>query len=156
MTAWTHGIALVAAMGFVLPAAAQQIDPQKREQIEHMMMAYGANIDKKDAAAVAAFYTDDAVVLSPTSPTMVVKSGKDEITKYLQTMFDREYKIEGKTTSITPLGDDAAIVLGEYHATGKTSAGHEFNVIGYWSAVDVLNSNSWKIRLLTAFPAPRE
>lgn len=153
--AW-HGIAIVAAMSFVLPAAAQELDQQSRQKIAQLMETYGATYDKKDAGGVAALYTDDAVVLSPTSPTMILKSGKQEIQNYVQTMLDRDYKLEGKVNKISPLGQDAAIILGEYHTTGRTSAGHEFNVIGYWSAVDVRSGDGWKIRLLTAFPAPRE
>jgi uncharacterized protein (TIGR02246 family) len=50
------------------------------------------------------------------------------------------------------LGTDTAIGLGEYHITGKNQSGAPLDVVGRWTAVYVLESGKWKIRMLSAFP----
>jgi len=145
--------AAIAVVGIGSPSFAQS---NTRHDVEQLMEAYGGLFDKKDAAAVAALYTDDAVVVSPTSPTMVVKTGRQEIQTYLQYMLDHDYHIEGKVNSVAVLGDNAAIVLGEYHTIGITGQGSPFDASGHWTALDVRDGNTWKIRLLTAVPTPRQ
>lgn len=151
------GIVALATVA-VAPAFAQteQVKPEIRSQIEGLMRDYTTKYAEKNAAGAAILFAPDAVVLSPTSPTMVIKEGRESIQTYLQYMLDKDYRIEGKTLRISPLGDDAVIVIGEYHTTGTTNQGHAFDATGYWSAVDVREGNLWKIRLLTAFPKPRE
>src|SRR5215472_738928 len=90
----------------------------QRHDIEQLMTAYDGLFNKADAAGVAALYTDDAVVVTPTTPTMVVKTGRQEIQAYLQYLFDHNLHIEGKINSVQRLGENAVIVLGEYRTIG--------------------------------------
>jgi len=54
-----------------------------------------------------------------------------------------------------PLGDNAVMLVGEYHLSGQGPSG-SIKAGGHYTAVDVLEGGAWKIRLLTAVsnPAP--
>jgi SnoaL-like domain len=62
-------VALVGLIiGFVLPTFAQQknaIDPKIEQQIRVLAAKYDAAFNKHDSAAVAAFFTEDAVLGTP-------------------------------------------------------------------------------------------
>ena len=52
------------AFGFVFPILAQEkrpIDPQDRQEIEAIFMKFQEAFNKRDAAAIAAQYTQDAI-----------------------------------------------------------------------------------------------
>ena len=154
MKAWSATIAAIVATGVALPAFAQGLDGHSRSQIENLMAAYIGLLEKKDAASLAKLYTEDAVVISPTSPTMVVKTGQHEIQTYLQYMMDHDYHTNARTTSIAPLGSDAVIVVGEYHTIGVSGSGSPFDVAGHYTTINVRSGDEWKIRLLAAVPTP--
>jgi hypothetical protein len=55
------------AMGFVLPAIAQQtntLDPQTTQKLRAISKAYDEAVSNNDAAAVGALFTEDAVFVS--------------------------------------------------------------------------------------------
>jgi hypothetical protein len=59
---------VVLAISFALPTFAQEkdaVDPQTRQQLEAIIKSYDEAFNKHDAAAAAAFYTEDAVLESP-------------------------------------------------------------------------------------------
>ena len=69
------------AISFALPTFAQEkdtIDPQTRQQLEAIIKKYQEAFNKHDAAAMAAFYTEDAVLESP----LGVFSGRAGVEKY--------------------------------------------------------------------------
>ena len=54
------------AISFVLPTFAQQkdaVDPEVRQQIEALLMKFGEAFNKRDPAAIAALYTQNAIRL---------------------------------------------------------------------------------------------
>jgi len=62
-------VALVGlAIGFAAPTFAQQkdtVDPQIAQQIRALASKYDAAFNKNDAAALAAFYTEDGILMTP-------------------------------------------------------------------------------------------
>jgi len=59
------------AMGFVLPAIAQQTntsDPQTTQKLRAISKAYDEAVSNNDAAAVGALFTEDAVFVSDRGP----------------------------------------------------------------------------------------
>ena len=52
---------------------------------------------------------------------------------------------------ISPLGNDADIRIGEFHLSGQGQNG-TIKLDGRYTAVDVREGGTWKIRLLTAVP----
>ena len=148
-------IAAIVATGVALPAFAQGLDSHSRSQIENLMAAYIGLLDKKDAASLAKLYTEDAVVISPTSPTMVVKIGPHEIQTYLQYMMDHDYHTNARTTSITPLGSYAVIVVGDTIRSASTNQGRR----SMWRATIPPSISAMSMSELAAYaavPTPRQ
>jgi hypothetical protein len=52
---------------------------------------------------------------------------------------------------ISPLGNDAEIRIGEFHLSGQGQNGPS-KLDGRYTAVDVREGGTWKIRLFTAVP----
>jgi hypothetical protein len=76
------------AISFALPTFAQEkdtVDPQTRQQLEAIIKKYEEAFNKHDAAAVAAFYTEDAVLDSP----LGVFSGRAGVEKYYLEVFQQ-------------------------------------------------------------------
>jgi ketosteroid isomerase-like protein len=56
------------AISFALPTFAQQedtVDPQSRQELEAVDAKLDQAIDKNDAAAAAALFTEDAILMLP-------------------------------------------------------------------------------------------
>lgn len=59
-------MASVRAIGLVIPAAAQQVsDKETRQAAESSVDAYNRAVQKKDAVALAALFTEDAILIIP-------------------------------------------------------------------------------------------
>jgi hypothetical protein len=76
------------AIGFALPTFAQQTnkpDPQLRERLIALIQKHGDAINKGDAAAVAANYTEDGVAVEQDGPTF----GREAIQKLWADRFQK-------------------------------------------------------------------
>ena len=142
-------IVAFAGLGLTASASAQQIDQNTRQQIERIAAAYVENWNKYDAAGVAALYTKDGVLVTPTG---AVRSGSQEIEQASQGVMKTFPQHNGETTEqISPLGNDADIRIGEFHLSGQGQNGPT-KLDGPYTAVDVREGGTWKIRLFTAVP----
>jgi len=143
-------IATFAALGLITSASAQQIDQNHRQQIERIAAAYVENWNKHDAAGIAALYTKDGVLVTPTG---AVRSGSQEIEQASQGVMMKTFpQHNGETIEqISPLGNDADIRIGEFHLSGQGQNGPT-KLDGRYTAVDVREGGTWKIRLFTAVP----
>ena len=143
-------IVAFAALGFITPASAQEIDQNHRQQIERLATAYVENWNKHDAAAVAALYTKDGAQVTAAG----VRSGPQEIEQAYQSAMKTFPQHNGQTIEqISPLGNDADIRIGQFHLSGDGPNGPT-KLDGRYTAVDVREGGTWKIRLLTAVPIP--
>jgi uncharacterized protein (TIGR02246 family) len=139
-----------AAGSFATPVFAQQAD--LRQQIEQIVAAYTGNFNKGDAAGVAGLYTKDGILVTPSAK--IVKNGQQEITEHNQALMKLGYNHdEGTIDQVSPLGNDEAISVGEYHFTGQGQNG-PIKSDGHWTALYVREGGQWKIRLLTALNDP--
>jgi len=144
-------IVAFAALGFVTSASAQQIDQNTRQQIERIAAAYVENWNKHDAAGVAGLYAKDGVLVTATG---AVRSGSQEIEQTYQGAMKTFPQHNGQTIEqISPLGNDADIRIGQFHLSGQGQNGPT-KLYGRYTAVDVREGGTWKIRLLTAVPIP--
>ena len=155
-----HLVALVGlAIGLALPTFAQQTntpDPQLREKLIAAIKKHTDALDKNDAAAVAANFTEDGILVTPDGPIF----GRESIEKYYVGVF----KQVQLSNNLAPVDEDSPHIIGtagnEMWATGKWSAtvkGQNFGPVeakGYWSVIR--EGDDWKIRMLTfnQTPAP--
>jgi ketosteroid isomerase-like protein len=142
------------AISFALPTFAQQTntpDPQLREAIVALHKKYDAAFDNGDAAALAARFTKDAVLVNETGPVY----GREAIEKYYTDVFQQVHfsNHTAKTDQYSPY------IIGpagnEMWAAGEWSTtlqGQNFGPVeakGYWSAVFGREGDVWKKRWLT-------
>jgi ketosteroid isomerase-like protein len=140
------------AISFALPTYAQQRntpDPKLRERFISCFKALIDALDKSDAAASAANFTEDAVLVTPYGPVFgqqAIQAWYADLLKTVQLSID-----------FFPVDEDSPHVLGragnELWATGKcsgTAKGLNGSVLGkgYWSAIDIREGDDWKFQML--------
>ena len=146
-------------IGFSIPAFAQQSDtpdPQAREKLIAVIKHHTDALDKNDATAVAANFTEDAVSVEQDGPTF----GRTAIEKLWA---DRFQKVHFSNDQVT-VDEDCPHLMGTdgkmMWATGAWSAtiqGEKFGptqIKGYWSVIR--KGDDWKMRMLCSnvTPAP--
>ena len=144
---------------FALPTFAQQTntpDPQLRQKLVDAIKKHTDALDKNDAAAVAALFTEDGVYVTATGPI----NGREAIEKYHADLFKQIHL----SNNLVTVDADSPHIIGtagnEMWATGAWSAtiqGQNFGptqVKGYWTVIR--EGDDWKIRNLTfnTTPAP--
>jgi ketosteroid isomerase-like protein len=139
-------ISLFAA--FSVPAAAAEAPQNLKQELEKVASAYAASFAKKDAAGIAALYANGGVQVNATGPTTDIAQRYEGVFK---AGFDRD---DITFAQVSPLGSDMAISMGEYRLTGKNQSGAPIEAAGIWTAVDVREGGTWKIRMLSAIPKP--
>jgi uncharacterized protein (TIGR02246 family) len=147
------------AISFALPTFAQQTntpDPHLREKLIAAIKKHTDALDKNDAAAVAANFTEDGILVTPDGPIF----GRESIEKYYVGLF-KQIQL---SNNLAPVDDDSPHIIGtagnEMWATGRYSAtvkGQNFGPVeakGYWSVIR--EGNDWNIRMLcfNSTPAP--
>ena len=153
-----HLLALVGlAISFALPAFAQQTnkpDPQLREKLIAAIKKHTDALDKNDAVAVAANFTEDGVNVEQDGPTF----GREAIQKLWA---DRFKDVQLSNNRVT-VDEDSPHIIGtdgkQMWATGAWSAtikGKDWgpkNIKGYWTVIR--EGDDWKIRNLTSNVTP--
>ena len=147
------------AISLALPTLAQQTNkpnPQLREKLVAAIKKHTDALDKNDAAAVAANFTEDGVNVEQDGSTF----GREAIEKLWA---DRFQKVHLSDNVATP-DEDSPHIIGtdgkEMWATGSWSAtikGENFGptqIKGFWSVIR--EGDDWKIRMLCSnvTPAP--
>ena len=140
------------AIRFALPTFAQQTntpDPQLRQKLVDVIAKHADAMNKNDAAAAAACFTQDAVYVTVRGPV----NGREAIEKWYADLFK---KVQF-TYHVFTIDQDSPHVIGtagkEIWATGgwsSTIKGENFGPIqikGSWSVIRV--GDDWKIRMLT-------
>ena len=155
------------AISFALPTFAQQkdtVDPRIAQQRDLVGDAkaldeFGVLAEKqseaftnKDPAAVAALFTEDAVLVAPDG----MFSGRQAIEKRYEGTFQRwpfTFFNDLRDCHLKAI-DNAVWSFGEWGGTLQGQTGPEF-VNGYFSAIYVREGDVWKIRTLTLSERPR-
>jgi len=144
------------AISFALPTFAQQTntpDPQLRQRYIALVEKYDDALNKNDAAAVAALFTEDGVYMTDRGPVI----GRPAIEKYHADLF-KQFHL---SNSLITVDEDSPHMIGtasnELWATGAWSAtiqGQNFGPIQiktYWSVIR--EGDDWNIRMLSPVPA---
>jgi ketosteroid isomerase-like protein len=149
------------AISFALPAFAQQkdtVDPQIIEQLNVLSKKTDEAEDNGDAVALAALYTEDAVLVTDTGPIY----GRKAIEKYYADLFKQVHFSNdiGKRDQYSPhiigTAGNEAWSNGEWSLTLKGQNLGPVEVKGYWTTIVVREGDTWKKRLdmYNVTPAP--
>ena len=149
------------AISFAVPALAQQNDTSDPEKRASMVAFEKKEIEawnNNDADALAALFTEDAVVVTDRGPVY----GRDSIQKYYADLFQKmhcsDYLITPDQYSPHALGtagnEDWA--TGEWSLTVKGKTWGPKQLKGFWSAIHVREGDVWRNGMVIAniTPAP--
>jgi ketosteroid isomerase-like protein len=146
------------AFSFALPVVAQQTaDPKTIEQFDEFNKKFDEAFNNNDAAALAAFFTEDAVQVTPEGPIY----GREAIEKQFADLFTQIHVSEHINKTDRPphaIGTAGNEVWrnGEWSFTLQGKSGGPIQLKGYWSAINVREGDDWKIRMLTYNLTPAE
>ena len=148
------------AISFALPTFAQQTntpDPQLRQQlINEKYKKYDEAQNNNDAAASAAFFTEDAVLVT----NMGSVYGREAIEKWYAGLFKlyRHSNFIGKPDQYSPhtIGTAGNEIweIGDWSLTYKVNGGSPVQLRGYWLAIRVREGDAWKTRMEMSNVAP--
>jgi uncharacterized protein (TIGR02246 family) len=140
------------AIGFTVPTLAQQkdtADPQIAEQIRALASNFDEAFNRNDAAAVAAFYTEDAVRVTPNGTF----SGRQAIEKGYAKFDFQQYQANDhvlKVNQVNAVGNDVR-ALGTWTTSFQEGghAGERSHAGGHFTLIMVREGDTWKIRRST-------
>jgi uncharacterized protein (TIGR02246 family) len=132
-----RGILLVAAL---CAAGTASAFAQDKATIQKLNDKFAEAFNKGDATAIAAMYTDDAVVLPPGSEMV---KGKSAIQAYWKKSSEQLGDIKLVTVDVKPLGNIAAREIGTF--TLKTKAQPPQDVAGKYVVVWRKTGREWKL-----------
>jgi ketosteroid isomerase-like protein len=146
---------LVALVGlaiiFALPTFAQQKDTIDSQIDEQINKKFDEAFNNGDAAAIAAFFTEDAVWVTPQGPLF----GREAIQKRFAGIFEQGHYSDhlnkddqGSPHMIGTAGDEVWRT-GEWSFTVQGKSGDPIQLKGYWGGINVREGETWKIRMLT-------
>jgi ketosteroid isomerase-like protein len=147
------------AINFALPTFAQQTetpDPQLRQVADTQSQKFNEAWNHNDAAALAALFTEDAVLVNNTGPVY----GRAAIEKQYAELFKQVHFSNhiGKPDPYSPhiLGTAGNELWwnGEYNVTIQGPTGGPIQAKGYWTSSVVREGDAWKDRLQIWNAAP--
>jgi ketosteroid isomerase-like protein len=151
------------AISFALPTFAQQkdtpVDPKLTEQLNALCKKFDDAFNKNDAAAVAALFTKDGVLVTDSGPIY----GPEAIEKYQAAAFKEGHFSNhiGKADRYGAhlIGTDGKEVwrAGDWSLTWQGKIGDPILLKGYWTSIEVLDTDGvWKDKVQTwnITPAP--
>ena len=132
------------AIGLGMPAAAQQTTEQDvRQAAQSFVDAFNRALQERDAAALAALYTEDAVLITPQGPisgrAAIKKWHADGLKVYTQAQ-------PSKLDQVNVISNGVRIKTGSWTGTVQGPNG-PMALRGYWATTDVLEGGTWKIRM---------
>jgi uncharacterized protein (TIGR02246 family) len=121
-----------------------------------VVQAHNKAMQARDAAGVAALYSEDVIFLTPDGPVY----GRAGVEKFCAGIFKVLVTMEpAKLDKAIMVGDALRLRTGSYSAVIQSPNG-PMPVKGYWSTTDMREGNTWKIRMetdnVTMPPPPAE
>ncbi len=133
----------ILAASLAVPVAAQPVSEQEARQAgQSVLDAWNNAMQHKDAAGLAALYTEDAVHVTPQG----LVSGRAAIEKEDAELFKVYTPDLSKVEHVSMIGNGVMLRAGTWGGTYNSPNG-PVHLKGYWSDVDVRDGNTWKIRL---------
>jgi uncharacterized protein (TIGR02246 family) len=136
-----------------LPTYAQQrdvTDPQTTQKVIASLKGMIKARNDNDAAAVAAYYTRDAVFLTPVGPII----GREAIQKWYADMYQSQpghgnltFKLDGNAYHFIGTAGNELWGTGEWGDIGPGKNGETLTYKGYTAHILVREGDGWKIRV---------
>jgi ketosteroid isomerase-like protein len=145
---------VVLAISLTLPTFAQQTnvpDPQLRQMLDASIKKCDEAFNTNDAAALAALYTDDAVIVTDHGPIY----GREALEKHFADLFNAIHisnhigKADQYSPHIIGTASNDMWANGEWRATLQGHGTGPLDVQGYWSAIKVREGDVLKTRMAT-------
>ena len=127
------------------------VDPRIVEQLNVLSQKFDEAFNNNDAAALAACFTKDAVLVTDTGQIY----GREAIEKYQADAFQeaRHSNHIGKRDQYSPhiigTAGNEEWETGEWSCTLKGETSDAIEAKGYWSSICVREGDAWKCRMLT-------
>jgi ketosteroid isomerase-like protein len=146
------------AISFALPAFAQQKDTAASQIDEQIVKKFDEAFNNGDAAAVAALYTEDAILVPDTGPVY----GREAIEKYWAGLF-KKFHVSNQADKAAPdsphtigTAGNEAWSHGQWKVTLQGQDGKPFDLTGNWTEIYRREGDTWKRQLDTfsTTPAP--
>jgi ketosteroid isomerase-like protein len=140
------------AISFVLPTLAQQKgapDPELRQMIDGFAKEYAEAVNNNDAAAIAAFYTEDGVFVTSEGP----KYGRQAIEKFYADLFRQFHfsnyssKADQYSPHLIGTTGNEILEIGDGVVLSRATA---VQLKGYYSSIYIRAGNDWKISMVTS------
>jgi len=147
------------AISFAVPGFAQQketVDPQIIEQVAVLGEKIREAWNNNGAAALAATYTEDAIVVHETGRVY----GREAIGKYYADLFRQVHfsnhigKWDQYSPHIMGMAGNEIWGNGEWSLTYQVNGGGPVQLKGYWSNIQVREGDAWKTRMEMSNVAP--
>jgi ketosteroid isomerase-like protein len=128
------------------------LDPQADQELRAIAMKSEEAFKKGDAAARAALFTEDAVLVTEHGPVC----GRQAIEKHYAELFrewhfiDMVIKLAKNSPHAMGTAGNEAWSNGEWTCSIEGQSGYPIRLNGYWLAVNVREGDTWKIRLYDA------
>jgi ketosteroid isomerase-like protein len=139
------------AITYALPSCAQQSDVadfQTTKSFFKSFEAYDRTFNNNDAAAIAAYYTRNAILVTPEGPIQ----GREAIQKWYADLFQRVRPKNGVTSkdsmilhAIGTAGNEVW-TTGQFSVTEQGKNGEPILIKRHWLEIYVREGDDWKIR----------
>jgi uncharacterized protein (TIGR02246 family) len=136
-------LASVLVIGLAGPTIAAQLSEQEaRQAVEKNLQAWVAGGAKKDAAAIAALYTEDAMRVTPQGALYGRSAIEKDFVEGLKVFSDIALKLD----QVKVVNDDTMLTTGTWSGTLQGPSG-PMHVGGFWGTTNVRDGGTWKTRL---------
>ena len=142
---------VVLAISFAFSTFAQQkevADPQTTQKILALFKALDEAINNTDAAAIAALYTRDGVMVTTEGPII----GRQAIQKWFTDLYQRWhpknhiFKLDVNAPHVIGKAGNELWATGEWSETGQGKNGEPIPIKGHWLWICVREGDDWRIR----------
>ncbi|MBV8212814.1 MAG: DUF4440 domain-containing protein [Verrucomicrobia bacterium] len=125
-------------------------DPEITQKIRALSKAYDDAVNNNDAATLAAFFTEDAVLVSDRGPIRGRKAIENWYAGIFQVWHPRNHvgTPDGTDPHVSCLSGDEAWETGEWSETEQGKPGRPIQSKGYWSTIYIREGVDWKIAMV--------
>jgi uncharacterized protein (TIGR02246 family) len=139
------------AITYALPSLAQQSDVADFQTTKSFFKSFGAydrTFNNNDAAAIAAYYTRNAILVTPEGPIQ----GREAIQKWYADLFERVHPKNGATRKesmilhVIGTAGNEVWTTGDFSVTEQGKNGEPILINSHWLEIYVREGDDWKIR----------